>query len=356
MSLNRALDTFNLKTTDKIPHTEFVSNDRFILKKTGINTKELEVEGNDNDPFENRKKLIVQSALANELDYDFIWNVYEIYTEGRVTNMGHAVWDEIDKKDDKISCPFKTTEEVLNFDPLQEYKLPDIDIITSRFRNHLKEAGKLFTDAVVTGGRYNSLFSACIRTFGWDMFLSSVPGNEKKFDRILDGFFEISLKEIKAWLKTDIKVYICHDDITWKTGAVFNPEWYRKYIFPRYKKLWAPLKDKGIKVIFYSDGKYNEFIDDIAWAGADGFGLDPDTSLEFVAEKYGKKKVIIGNADCRILQTGKKENIWAEVKRCTDIGKDCPGYFMNMGNHIPNGISIESIEYYFECFEKMRSR
>ena len=201
MSFNRAMDTFNLKMTDKIPHTEFVSNDKFILEKTGINTKNLKVENDNEDSSENRKRRIVESALANELDYDFIWNVYEIYTEGRVTNMGHAVWDEIDKKDDKISCPFKTTKEVLNFDPLQEYKLPDIDIIADRFKNHIKEAGKLFTDAVVTGGRYNSLFSACIRTFGWDMFLSSVPGNEKEFDRILDGFFDISLKEIKAWFQ-----------------------------------------------------------------------------------------------------------------------------------------------------------
>jgi len=106
--------------------------------------------------------------------------------------MGHAEWDEIDKKDSEIGCPFKTVEDVLSFDPLTEYKLPDIDIITTRFKNRFKEAEELFTDAVVTGGRYNSLFSACIRTFGWDMFLTSVPGNEEKFDRILEGFFKIT--------------------------------------------------------------------------------------------------------------------------------------------------------------------
>lgn len=94
----------------------------------------------------------------------------------------------------------------------------------------------------------------------------------------------------------------------------------------------------------------------MADAGADGFGFDSDTSLELVAGKYGKDKIIIGNADCRILQNGTKEDIEAEVKKCIDIGKDCPGYFMCVANHIPNGIPMENIDHYFKCYEKMRIR
>ncbi len=355
MSSERGMDTFNLRITDAIPHTEFITNEEYILKKTGIDVKKL---GNNSsrNPFNDKRKYIIESALSKALDYDFIWNVYEMPIKGRITNMGHAIWDEIDKKDSEKSCPFKTTEDVIAFNPVEEYRLPSIDQIANEFSNHLRESKKLFKNAVVTGGRYHTLFSACIRTFGWDMFLSSVPGNEGMFDRVLEGFFNLSLLEVKAWLKTNIKVFICHDDIVWKTGAIFNPSWYRKYIFPRYKKLWAPLKNQGIKVLFYADGNYDEFIDDIAQAGADGFGFDSDTSLKNIAEKYGKDKIIVGNADCRVLMTGKKEDIKAEVKRCIDIGKNCPGYFMCMGNHIPNGISIENIEYYFEYFNRMRVR
>jgi len=64
-------------------------------------------------------------------------------------------------------------------------------------------------------------------------------------------------------------------------GAIFHPNFYREYIFPRYKELWKPLKEKGIKVIFCSDGNFTEFIDDIVDAGADGFIFEPLSSLEY---------------------------------------------------------------------------
>ena len=115
-------------------------------------------------------------------------------------------------------------------------------------------------------------------------------------------------------------------------------------------------KEKGIKVMYHSDGDYTEFIDDIALAGADGFGLENYTSLDYVAKKYGNEKFFWGNADCRILQFGTKEEIKNEVKRCVDIGKEYPGYFFGFPNTIPNNISLENIEYFYECFEELRER
>jgi uroporphyrinogen-III decarboxylase len=147
-----------------------------------------------------------------------------------------------------------------------------------------------------------------------------------------------------------------HDDIVWTSGPVFSPEWYRKHIFPRYREFWKPVREAGKKIIFCADGTWTMFIDDVADAGADGFIFEPSTSLDYVVEKYGQTHVIMGNADCRVLQFGSKDDIRREVERCVTLGKACPGYFMCMSNHIPNCIPIEHIEYYFEVFEEMRVR
>jgi uroporphyrinogen-III decarboxylase len=64
----------------------------------------------------------------------------------------------------------------------------------------------------------------------------------------------------------------------------------------------------------------------------------------------------MGNADCRILQFGTREDIEREIKRCIDLGRNCPGYFMLTSNHIPNGIPLENVDFYFETFERMRKR
>ena len=50
--------------------------------------------------------------------------------------------------------------------------------------------------------------------------------------------------------------------------------------------------------------------------------MEPCTDMNYIAEKYGKTHSFIGNADTRILLNGTKEDIYQEVKRCMDIGKN----------------------------------
>jgi uroporphyrinogen-III decarboxylase len=188
------------------------------------------------------------------------------------------------------------------------------------------------------------------------MFLASVPHHEEEFDRVLEGFTQISIAESEAWAHTDVEVILTHDDIAWTAGLVFSPDWYRRFIVPRYARIWKPLKERGIPVIFLSDGNFSALVDDIAAAGADGFMFEPVVPLEMMVEKFGREKVLIGNADCRILQFGTKDDIRREVRRCTDLGRRCPGFVMTVANHIPNGIPRDNIRCYFDTFHELRRR
>ena len=123
-----------------------------------------------------------------------------------------------------------------------------------------------------------------------------------------------------------------------------------------HKRYIDPLKQAGKKVLYTSDGTYDEFIDDIAACHFDGFVLEPTTDMAYIAEKYGKTHAFVGNADTRILLNGTREDIENEVKRCMDIGKKCPGFIMAVGNHIPPNTPVENALWYNECFEKMRRR
>ena len=154
----------------------------------------------------------------------------------------------------------------------------------------------------------------------------------------------------------DVPVVMVHDDIVWTSGPIFNPAWYREYVFPNYRRYFAPLLASGKKILYTSDGDYTAFIDDIAGCGVHGFALEPLTDMAYIAEKYGKTHVFIGNADTRILLSGSKEEIRAEVERCMKIGKGCPGFFMAVGNHIPPNTPVESCLYYNEVYEETSRR
>ena len=113
------------------------------------------------------------------------------------------------------------------------------------------------------------------------------------------------------------------------------------------------LGDAGKRVLFCSDGNFDAFVDDIAATGVHGFVFEPLTDLDVIVEKYGQTHVIVGNADTRVLLTGTQDDVRAEVERCMSRGRDCPGFFMAVGNHIPPNTPVENALYYNQVYEEL---
>jgi len=188
------------------------------------------------------------------------------------------------------------------------------------------------------------------------MLLCAAGMDPNGFGKVTDRYAAWIQQYFDALAESNVPVVMVHDDIVWTSGAFINPQWYRKFVFPNYKKFFAPLHESGKKIIYTSDGNYTEFIDDIADCGINGFVMEPTTDMKYIAEKYGKTHAFIGNADTRILLKGTKEEIRAEVQRCMDIGKKCSGFFMAVGNHIPSNTPVENALYYNEVYEKLSRR
>ena len=159
-----------------------------------------------------------------------------------------------------------------------------------------------------------------------------------------------------ALAESNVPVVMVHDDMVWTSGAIFRPDWYRAYIFPNLKRQLRPLVEAGKRIAFTADGSYTAFIDDIAECGVSGFVMEPTTDMRYIAEKYGKTHFFIGNADTRILLSGGKTEIRAEVERCMAIGKSCPGFFLAVGNHIPANTPVANALYYQEVYEELSRR
>jgi len=234
--------------------------------------------------------------LEDAWDFDLVWNTHDgpvPWSErGRVTDMGHAEFLEggIDRREAKPS-PFRTLQEVLVFDAVREYGLPDFDDLVTFYEKHYRDGQRQYPEQVFTGGYYKTIVSGAIETFGWEWLLMAAADQEA-FERILDSIFRFSLHHYRAWARTRIEVFICHDDMVWTQGAFMDPAFYRRVIFPRYAALWKPLKDAGKKVLFCSDGDWSMFLADIADAGADGFIFEPMAPLEHVVRDFGRTNAL----------------------------------------------------------------
>lgn len=339
MSYKLGMDTLNLRPTPRLAHTEYCSHAELIKTVTG------------------EKAGWLTPKFCDAWDIDFFWHTNDGPVNwanvGRTTDMGHAEFLDAgsDKRQSKPS-PFTDPEQVLEFDAVQEYGLPDTAELTQFYDRHYRDGRKKHPEQVFTGGYYKTIVSGAIEAFGWDMLLEAAADRER-FARVLDSFFRLSLHHYQAWAKTSCEVFICHDDMVWTSGAFVAPEFYRQTIFPRYRELWAVLKKAGKKLLFCSDGNWTQFIDDIAAAGADGFIFEPMTDLDQMVAKYGKTHVIVSSkVDCRTLTFGTKAQIQAEIDASLKLARNCSGFMFAVGNHIPCNVPIENALFYMDYLRK----
>jgi hypothetical protein len=351
MSYEDGWAAINLEMPSRVPRTEYSAHYHWPLinATTGSNVSF------DSCAEEQQKASI---AFVKEWNYGMMWSV--LTGAGALaeccTNMGHAEYANggVDRSD-TISCPFSDPSEVVAFDPWEVYGKRDHATLVKEYNNHYDSQCQRWPDTVNMTGIYISLMSGLIAIFGWDMLLMGMADPEgagtmaNRYASWIKQYFD-ALADSKA------PCVMIHDDIVWTAGPFCSPDWYREYIFPNYHKLFEPLQDSGKKIIYTSDGDYTMFVDDIVDAGVNGFVMEPTTNMGFIAEKYGKTHAFIGNVDTRILLSGTRAAIRAEVERCMAIGKKHPGFFMAVGNHIPANTPVENALYYNEVYEELSKR
>jgi len=347
VSYESGMAAFELQFTERVPRTEYSADNHWNLIQavTGIDTS---VEAN---------RPRARHEFVKAWDYAFLWSTTDAYTIPIQTDMGHAVYAQGGRDFRRASrCPFKTVEEALQLDVLEQFGTEASQTIVDRIEKRYGAMRDEWSECVTTAGVYHTMFSGLIAIFGWEMLLLAGGSDPDRFSRVVDSYYRWIEQYYQAHAKSSARVFIAHDDICWSSGPVFHPDWYRKHIFPKYKELFRPLREAGKIILFTSDGDYTMFFDDIVACGADGLVMEPCCDMARFAEKYGKTHGFVGNADTRVLLTGSKQDIYSEVKRCMDIGKEYPGFIMAVGNHIPPNTPVDNALYYNEAYMELGKR
>lgn len=262
---------------------------------------------------------------------------------------------------------FKTEEDVFAFHPLQHADFSDWkfvvenkdfsseQIIYERSRKgYPAEWGDKAPEfSTAQAGFYNTMIMWPMLTFGWEMFLATCL--EDGFEPVMAEFAEINRRVFRAYSRLPINFCTCHDDICMTAGPVCSPAWMHKYIYPRYEEYWAIMKEKGIDTIFMTDGNPTAVLDDLIRCGARGLITEPYFDFKAAAKKY-PDIMLAGEGDNRILTYGTKEDIRKMVERMVETGKECGGYFMCIGNHIPWNVPGENIKYYLDYSDQLAWR
>ena len=250
---------------------------------------------------------------------------------------------------------FKNVKDCLNFNPLEKDNFTFEERV-SFFTKYYRKNQELLGDTTLLGGwYYNTLFMWPVEIFGWENFMYAAMTGPERFSEIMNQFFEISQRDMMAMAEVpDMKIIFSHDDLCSGKGPMFHPDWYRKYIFPRYQELWRPIQEKGIKIVYVIDGNIAELIQDIKLCNPDGIAFEPATDVETVFRNFSGK-IIMGGGDPVVVSRGNVSAIETMVKKLCEYGRNEPGYFMqDIG--LSGNIPPENIDAYFRYSEKYGMR
>jgi len=232
------------------------------------------------------------------------------------------------------------------------YKFPVIDI--AEFRRNLQRLEDKKTDQFKFANFGFSMFERCWTLMGMENVLTYMitcpDALEKFFDRICD--FWIPLIDIA--LEYNIDAVEFGDDWGQQHGTIMGPDYWRRFIKPRMKRLYERVKGKGKYVLQHSCGDCHELFPDLIEIGLDCYQtFQPEIyDIKKMKETYGRDLSFWGAISTQqCLPRMNAEQVQQEIIRIARILSVNGGYILAPTHSVPGDVKPENILAMLEVFQ-----
>jgi hypothetical protein len=83
--------------------------------------------------------------------------------------------------------------------------------------------------------------SDLIEIFSWKILLEAAGIDPEGFGALMGRYADWMGQYFDALARCKAPVVMVHDDIVWTSGAFLAPAWYRRFLFPAYRRYFEPL-------------------------------------------------------------------------------------------------------------------
>lgn len=157
---------------------------------------------------------------------------------------------------------------------------------------------------------------------------------------------------------TDMNLAVCEDllgqgyeidggwiwgDIAYSRGPFFSPQMYREALWPYHKRLVGFFTQRGLPVVYHSDGDMRAVLDLLVEAGIRCLQpLEAKAGMDVLElkRKYGPRLALMGNVDFEAISRGDRE-AEEEIRAKVGLGKQGGGYIYHSDHSVPPKISLE---------------
>ncbi len=191
------------------------------------------------------------------------------------------------------------------------------------------------------------VFTVTWMLMGFQNFCLSLYMQEDLLSKVFQKVGEIQIEGAKELSKiSNLGAIWVVDDLSYGSGPMIHPKFFRKYVFPWYEELAALAKKQGLLFFFHSDGNIWPIMDDLIAIGFDAIHpIDPTImDIKEVKEKVGKKLGILGNLHTDLLARGSEEEVRELTKKRIREIAPGGGYALGSGNSVPNWARFENYQ------------
>ncbi|MDP6506535.1 MAG: uroporphyrinogen decarboxylase family protein, partial [Planctomycetota bacterium] len=146
-----------------------------------------------------------------------------------------------------------------------------------------------------------------------------------------------------------------YGDMAYRHSTMCSPDMYRDLIWPDHRRQADWAHQRGMKVIFHTDGDVNGVIDLYLDAGFDCLQpLEAKASMDVrkLCPSYGDRLSHFGNIDVMIMMTNDREQIEEEIRTKFAAGMATKGYAYHSDHSVPPQVSWETYQFILELLEK----
>jgi uroporphyrinogen-III decarboxylase len=270
--------------------------------------------------------------------------------EGKVTEQGKVKWVVSGRTQWVSHYPIQSLED------LRAYQVNSLsDESVQHWVEATRRRQQQFAPSTMYVPGHGCGFHATYGLMGQEFFCYALYDARDEIERIMDALKANAVRLCEAAAKEQLApLFFIGDDIAYKAGLMFSPQFLRETFLPCLRACCEPLNNAGLKVIYHSDGNLMEIVDDLLDAGI--AGLNPietmaGMDLGVLKKRYGKNLILVGGIDCsQLLPLGTVEEIEAAVKEAMRAAAVGGGLFIGSSSEIVPATPLENVlAFYRAC-------
>lgn len=343
----RFIATMRGEKTDRAPNFEVLIEDQHVEKLLGRNAGNTLAFGGD------PAKGIEESEGARPMypkDYIELCNII-----GQDVIVVESIWTPFKKwKNGKLVIVGDRS--IKSRDDFKKLEMPDEDDIEKHLEyiREYKEAVKGTKIGVMV------LFAAFFQTiyeflFKMNDFMLLIYDDREFVDEIMEISTQYWVKFVKAVINEGVDVMYLADDIAYNNGLFIRPEMFKPFWLPHFRRIIEPIRNAGLPLMYHSDGKLDEIVEDLIDSGIECLNPMDPCSIDYrvYKKRYGNRVALAGNIDIQYpLVEGTPEDVERDVKEHADILKQGGRWIACSSHSIVNYIPHDNFVTMINAFHK----